>query len=783
MGFPPGRGRSHPRSRAGSRTRSGTGQLCPVPAVGWPVRRSSRGRTEVTSELGPSLRRARRSAGLTQEQLSAASGISVRTISRLENGADENVRLDTLRLLTDALGLTPAERRELMAGVVAGEAAVPTGPLAVAAQQLAEVLRGRWLREVEARAAHHPFPLPVRWRAAPGELVDHWANVLGAPPGAQVRPVELAGDLGQVVDVYRSVPSGRLVVLGRAGAGKSVLALRFALDHLDVRAPGDPVPVLFSVGAWDPSATGLRDWLVARLLRDHPDLAAPAPDGTALAGALVDAGRVLPVLDGFDEIAGRLRGPALTALSATSLPVLLTSRPDEYRDAVERAGRLSAAAGIRIEDLTVADSAEHLRRSSRAGRWEPVLTALRERPGDPACVNLTAVLGTPLMVVLARSVHGDTGEPPEALLDRTRFPTARELERHLLDRFVPTAYGPHTGGRGETPQRARRWLGNLARHLERLDTPDLAWWQLESALGRPARLLGAGLVSAVTATLATLLVFLPQYVVAFGFERGLRAVLVEAVLFGPVVGLGVGLAHAVVVARGGGAFEPSRVRVRLSGWRGPVFARRGSAGFLGGVAVGIAQQPASLLALAVLGALPGSLREQVRMAVVDALVLGLVYGVAVGAVFALTSVLEAPVDLDAALSPSAVLRTDRTTVLSRVAVLVPVFVLAIAFGGTLVTALLQPLVGPLVWPLDQGLSLGLTGALTCASAYVFTFTAWGRWLLFTRFWLPLTGRLPWSVLGFLDDARRRGVLRRTGAVHQFRHARLQDQLAEVAEKT
>ncbi|GAA2669255.1 MULTISPECIES: helix-turn-helix domain-containing protein [Actinosynnema] len=751
----------------------------------------------MTSELGPSLRRARRSAGLTQEQLSAASGISVRTISRLENGADENFRLDTLRLLADALGLTPGERRELMAvagSVLPEPAARPqaTGPLAVAAQRLAEVLRGRWLREVEARAAHHPFPLPVRWRAAPEELVDHWANVLGAPPGAPVRPLDLAGDLGRVVDVHRSVPSGRLVVLGRAGAGKSVLALRFALDHLDVRAPDDPVPVVFSVGGWDPGATGLRDWLVRRLLRDHPDLAAPAPDGTSLADALVDADRVLPVLDGFDEIAGRLRGDALAALSATALPLLLTSRPDEYRDAVGRAGALSAAAGVLIEDLAVADSAEHLRRSSRAGRWEPVLTALREHPDDPACADLTAVLGTPLMVVLARSVHGDTGEPPEALLDRTRFPSARELERHLLDRFVPTAYSPHAQGRRDwTPQRARRWLGHLARHLERLGTPDLAWWQLESALGRPARLLGAALVSAVTATLATLLVFLPQYAATFGFERGVRAVLVEAVLFGPVVGVGVGLAHAVVVARGGGAFEPSRVRVRLSGWRGPVFARRGSAGFLAGVAVGIAQQPASLLALAVLGALPGSAREQVRMALVDALVLGLVYGVAVGAVFALTSVLEAPVDLDAALSPAAVLRTDRTTVLRRVAVLVPVFVLALAFGGMLVAALLQPLVGPLTWPLDQGLSLGLTGALTCACAYVFTFTAWGRWLLFTRFWLPLTGRLPWSVLGFLDDAHRRGVLRRTGAVHQFRHARLQDQLArgpvgargaEVAEK-
>jgi hypothetical protein len=32
-------------------------------------------------------------------------------------------------------------------------------------------------------------------------------------------------------------------------------------------------------------------------------------------------------------------------------------------------------------------------------------------------------------------------------------------------------------------------------------------------------------------------------------------------------------------------------------------------------------------------------------------------------------------------------------------------------------------------------------------------------------------------MGFLDDAHERGVLRRSGAAHQFRHARLQQRLA------
>ncbi|WP_338596752.1 hypothetical protein [Saccharopolyspora sp. SCSIO 74807] len=60
----------------------------------------------------------------------------------------------------------------------------------------------------------------------------------------------------------------------------------------------------------------------------------------------------------------------------------------------------------------------------------------------------------------------------------------------------------------------------------------------------------------------------------------------------------------------------------------------------------------------------------------------------------------------------------------------------------------------------------------------FALSAWGQWVLFARLWLPLTRRLPWRPKMFLEDAYERGVLRRTGAVYQFRHAQLRDHLAK-----
>ncbi|BBH68982.1 hypothetical protein ACTI_56670 [Actinoplanes sp. OR16] len=53
---------------------------------------------------------------------------------------------------------------------------------------------------------------------------------------------------------------------------------------------------------------------------------------------------------------------------------------------------------------------------------------------------------------------------------------------------------------------------------------------------------------------------------------------------------------------------------------------------------------------------------------------------------------------------------------------------------------------------------------------------WPQFLL-ARTALALTGRLPWRLMRFLDDAHRRGVLRQVGSVHQFRHDVLQRHLA------
>jgi transcriptional regulator with XRE-family HTH domain len=71
----------------------------------------------------------RAAAGLTQEELAGRAGLSVDAVSLLERGARSSPRPRTVRLLADALALSP---REHEAFVAAGGRRRPAAPLRVA---------------------------------------------------------------------------------------------------------------------------------------------------------------------------------------------------------------------------------------------------------------------------------------------------------------------------------------------------------------------------------------------------------------------------------------------------------------------------------------------------------------------------------------------------------------------------------------------------------------------------------------------------------------------------
>ncbi|MEW1912964.1 helix-turn-helix transcriptional regulator [Kitasatospora sp. NPDC085895] len=755
--------------------------------------------------LGALVRQLRKQAGLTQFQLAERAGLGESTVRRIETDRPFDHRLGTINSIADALDADSEDRRRLSAlgggtGPAAPEAPVPPpeplppprdhGPLADAAEELARESRQRWRREEAQHRVHHPFALPVRWQQVPAGVADQSANALLLAPGETRTEPDLSGDLRRVAEIYQRIPSGRLVVLGRAGSGKSILAVRFALDLLDARTRNERVPVIFSLGAWDPTTVALRDWLIARLLRDYPHLARRVASGKTLAADLLDDDLVLPILDGFDELAEGLRAPALEALNLSRLPLVLTSRHAEFTAAVRTAhAPLAAAVVLELRDLDLDDLRGYLPRTEpifpgpadidvQDAIWEAVLDPARTAE-SAGRANLATALRTPLMIALARTMYSDHPERrPGELLDTARFPDPEAIEEHLLAGFIPAVYRPRPTERLDTAhrppgswdaERAEHWLGHLAHHLTRLgrERQDLTWWEIGTSMSRLSRTAIIAVLAGIAFGVTTAIGNLPVDLVAT--THSLRFAVVRGLLVGALHGLAAGTIFGLVYwhASARAALRPSPVRMRL-GIGTPLTRRNARTRFLiglGGGATGMA-----LLILVDEGLVaPLGLADGQGAGLAAGLVFVVPIALSIGLVFGLIALFEAPVRTESVVSPADLLHIDRRNVAYHLLT----WALVLGIGVGLVNGIVY---GPLRG-FEVGLVFGLEGAFGAGLGYVLSLTAWGQWVALVRIWLPLTGQLPWALIAFLDDAHQRGVLRQVGAVYQFRHAWIQSHLS------
>jgi hypothetical protein len=344
-----------------------------------------------------------------------------------------------------------------------------------------------------------------------------------------------------------------------------------------------------------------------------------------------------------------------------------------------------------------------------------------------------------LTLSLARAAYmeGD----PRSLLTRPQA-NEHDLRVHLLDQVFAAAYADP----GERAH-ATYWLSWLAHKMgTQPNGPirDLGWWQVPGWIARWRVGLVAGLLFA--------LVFGLGFALVLGLGRGLVAGLLFGLVFGLkggiVCGLLFGLVGGLVVRRGPQRAAPHSVTVRwdLRGgvWFAFVF-------------------PFVLIFVAMLMSNPD------LIGLIGGLVLGLLFGLPLGLMIEFMVVWRRPVTAAVDATPSSVYQKDVQSQLLSGLVFGLGLGLPFGFVGCLAGAedgLGFALVLGLGW-LIFGLALGLLGVSSgAASLLLFTELALWRRTRRVRF-MPL-----------LETALKQQVLRQAGAVYQFRHADLQDRLAE-----
>jgi MFS family permease len=330
--------------------------------------------------------------------------------------------------------------------------------------------------ELAVKVAEREAALFAQLGGGPDMVIDELQ--FHADPGPRLAADDEDGVLKDVGEYFRRQEGRRMVVLGAPGAGKTVMLVRLVLDQLQYRRKltaevrgAEPVPVRLNAAGWDGS-TDFNSWLSLQLAVDYGL-------NRRVARKMVDTGRILPVLDGIDELdaphaeplLGRAALDRLNKRPWRDLRVVVACRSGAYRNICELGDSgtgLEYPTTVTVQPLEKFDVYCYLEKyrdvyNRAEAEWAPVIDQLDQ----PESV-LTRALSTPWLLSLV----------PLAL-KRGRYEAAvalaacrdiGEIHDLLFASLIPAAVEaiPETDSATQYSEKdVQRWLRTLAQHLER----------------------------------------------------------------------------------------------------------------------------------------------------------------------------------------------------------------------------------------------------------------------------------------------------------------------------
>jgi hypothetical protein len=666
------------------------------------------------------------------------------------------------------------------------------GYLDEVAKELAKAVHEQWSRNL--KRISDPYPLKVRFSAVTTGSAD---------PSDAYRD----GVFEDIATVFTtSGLNERMVILGKPGSGKSIIAQWLTVRLLDSHPEMELVPVLLSLATWDPEEP-LEKWAAAEMAQTYPTLSRRVQVADhmerTLAYQLIARKHVLMVLDGLDEVGitkHRLDEVAmgkqcaalrrLSEFAESGQHFVVTCRTEDYARIVGQAGApLAKTPVISLKALAMEDVKEYLEdtfEGPSARRWGRFLDCLVTEPDGPLAIAMSRPLG----VWLVRTNYRKPETQPDELF---RLGSEKEITKFLLGGLVDAAYsdpvviskknsvrkknydGLTPEGRKIQQERLGYFANYLSSHIRKAGDKtkvdnNIEWWYLPRAV--PTWFTGGtiglicGCLLGASGGLAAAIKFGHTAGLVVGITLGIAAAVhagttavrwqdvpraigftakVEFPRFAQclAVAIGVAVCFGFAADRGGGMLVALVTAVVV----GPVCAMaiKPTFGTAPAVATGISASIALGLGASLFGHRPAPL----------------ISAGAAGLTFLLSAWVFTGVFQDTsrmrAVSPESLLRGDREG--SFIVALTAGFAFAVVFGLAL-----GPLVGLLAF-----------AGLTVTAA--FTVSMWGAFTL-TRIWLALFCKMPIGIIEFLREADSREVLCRDGGAFQFRHLELQQRLSK-----
>ncbi|MBX6749636.1 MAG: NACHT domain-containing protein [Micromonosporaceae bacterium] len=291
-------------------------------------------------------------------------------------------------------------------------------------------------------------------------------DLVSRPAVASI-PLPRRSTTESVTTVYEE--AGRsLLIVGGAGSGKTALLFELAshLCRAEATAADPSIPVYVNMASWTSEYATLDDWLTVAVARLYVI-------DKAVVSEWARTGRLLPLIDGLDEVPEKDRPRAVAAIASylrdRPRQIVVACRAEEY-DRLEVRLPLSGCV-----EIGPPDEAEVRRYLAELG--SPAADAAAAVPTTDR--TWWTLLRSPLMLFqIARISAVD----PDAELVQRRG-SMRQRRRRILDLYVTTVLARRNelGKAPFDPGDARRWLEWLAGRLQEQQTREFFVDRLGSA--------------------------------------------------------------------------------------------------------------------------------------------------------------------------------------------------------------------------------------------------------------------------------------------------------------
>lgn len=316
--------------------------------------------------------------------------------------------------------------------------------------KMLEKVQAFWIKGVLENSLHNALMIDLGLETRSIAIEQPW-NLLTQLP--ELSPQKLSENTN-ILDVYDQV-NRSLLILGEPGAGKTTLLLDLTRSLL-VRANQDfhhPLPVVFNLSSWAKSSCTISSWLIEEL---HVRYQVPQQ----LAQQWVQEAKILPLLDGLDEVVADQREACVQAINQFRSDYWLTdlvvcSRVKDYE---VLSTKLQLNNAVLVQQLSLVQIDRYLDQlddslgDSCASRLITVQKALQQN------WELQELIQTPLMLNILVLVCQDNNFALSLLQ------SSRDWRRNLFSAYIQRMLR-HRGTTSAYDDRAIDWLIWLANIL------------------------------------------------------------------------------------------------------------------------------------------------------------------------------------------------------------------------------------------------------------------------------------------------------------------------------